>query len=397
MDGAKTCNPAPAEAASCCSSGSSKPANGSSNHVAPNPDGHTNNHAADDTGIRLGRDPDSVRKSVQHYYGEVIHRTEDLRTNACCTSKAPPANIRDLLRRVPEEITSKYYGCGSPFPAGITGRRILDLGCGTGRDCYVCSALVGESGFVTGVDMTSSQLDVAKRHVDEWTKSLGYKRTNMAFKQGSIESLTAAGVEPSSVDIAISNCVINLSPDKAGVLKEVGRVLSDGGEMYFSDIYCDRRIRKELRTHPMLLGECLGGALYTRDFIRLCHEAGFADPRVVESSPIVNNPEIQDLLGDTRFQSVTYRLFKIAGGLETCHEDYGQIATYLGAIPGHKHAYRFDQNYNFPTNKPTLVDGNTATILSKSWLSSFFSVIGGTDVHYGVFKGLQSGASWLLG
>lgn len=93
---------------------------------------------------------EAVRESVSKYYGEVLKTSDDLKTSACCTAKPPAPEVVAILRRVPEEIRSKYYGCGSPFPQGIEGKRVLDLGCGTGRDCYVCAALVGEKGSVTG-------------------------------------------------------------------------------------------------------------------------------------------------------------------------------------------------------------------------------------------------------
>jgi hypothetical protein len=97
---------------------------------------------------------------------QTLQASSDLKTSACCTAKAPPADVLAVLRQLPQEIIQKYYGCGSPFPAGLKGSwlRVLDLGCGTGRDCYVCAALVGEGGFVTGArragwDVQSSVLE----------------------------------------------------------------------------------------------------------------------------------------------------------------------------------------------------------------------------------------------
>ena len=227
-----------------------------------------------------GGGDDAVRSSVQTYYGETLQTSDDLKTSACCTPYDLPKRIRGILSNVPDEVKAKYYGCGSPTPQGIDGLRVLDLGSGSGRDCYVAAALVGESGRVTGVDMTDAQLDVAKKHAKSYcVETLGYNSPNMEFKKGTIEDLAAAGVGDESVDLIISNCVVNLSPDKPAVLSEAWRVLSCGGEFYFSDVYCDRRLPEEIRSHPVLLGECLGGAMYVEDFKRLCVATGFADPR----------------------------------------------------------------------------------------------------------------------
>lgn len=101
-----------------------------------------------------------VRDSVTKYYGETLKTSDDLKTSACCTPNALPKAIRDILSEVPDEVKAKYYGCGSPTPLGIQGLRVLDLGSGSGRDCYVASALVGAEGSVTGIDMTDAQLEV---------------------------------------------------------------------------------------------------------------------------------------------------------------------------------------------------------------------------------------------
>uniref|UniRef100_A0A7S0WXY5 Arsenite methyltransferase n=1 Tax=Chlamydomonas leiostraca TaxID=1034604 RepID=A0A7S0WXY5_9CHLO len=336
-------------------------------------------------GQHLGSDHDAVKASVQQYYGQELHSSSDLKTAACTSCKAPPPEIRAHLKDVPQEIKDRFYGCGTPLPLGITGLRVLDLGCGTGRDCYVAARLVGESGSVTGVDMTPEQLAVARKYVDSYTAQvLRYAKPNMRFVQGTIEKLE--GIADASQDLIISNCVINLSPDKASVLREAYRVLAPGGEMYFSDVYCDRRLPKELRTHPVLLGECLGGALYINDFLRLAREVGFTDPRSLEAEPIaINDAELAGAVGEAKFFSITYRLFKIPGRLETLCEDYGQVAVYKGTLPGHKHAYALDDHHRFIANKPMLVCGNTASMVEETWLKPHFIVTGNRDVHYGQF------------
>lgn len=328
----------------------------------------------------------SIRASVQTYYGEVLKGSDDLKTNACCTASAPPKEVREILKRVPDEIKAKYYGCGSPFPLGISGLRVLDLGCGTGRDCYVCAAMVGEGGFVTGVDMTPAQLEVAERHLQPYTQQLGYSKPNMRFVSGHIEDLASAGIADNSVDIVISNCVVNLSPNKEKVLEEVYRVLAPGGEMYFSDVYCDRRLPKELMQHEELLGECLAGALYINDFLRICRKVGFTDPRRVSVSGIeVKDPQLAALTGEATFYSITYRLFKIPDRLEDLCEDYGQVAIYKGTLPAYPHGYDLDDHHHLTKGKPMLVCGNTASMLSETWLAPHFTVTGNRSVHFGVF------------
>jgi SAM-dependent methyltransferase len=233
--------------------------------------------------------------------------------------------------------------------------------------------------------MTKEQLDVANAHVAEYTAKLGYARPNLRFVQGYIEFLAEAGVEPASMDLVISNCVVNLSPDKRRVLSNVYEVLREGGEFYFSDVYCDRRLPPSVRSHEVLLGECLAGALYIEDFRRLCHAVGFTDPRALSTSPIaVDDEELREVVGEARFYSITYRLFKLPD-LETLCEDYGQYAVYRGTIKGHASSYQLDDHHLFETGRPVLVCGNTADMLGKTWLGPHFDVVGSRERHFGLF------------
>ena len=100
---------------------------------------------------------------LQDYYGKVLQSTKDLKTSACIAAGKPHPLLRGLMARLPEEVQSRFYGCGVPVPLGIEGLRVLDLGSGSGRDCYLSAALVGEVGFVTGIDMTEEQLQVSCR------------------------------------------------------------------------------------------------------------------------------------------------------------------------------------------------------------------------------------------
>lgn len=325
-----------------------------------------------------------ISESVQNYYGQVLKSTDDLKTSACCTLDAMPVYLRQLLADIHPEVVERYYGCGSPLPVALDGCTVLDLGCGSGRDCYLLSRLVGESGKVIGVDMTEEQLAVAKRHGDWHAERYGYAQSNVEFVQGYIEDLASAGIADNSIDIVISNCVVNLSPDKQQVLSEILRVLKPGGELYFSDVYADRRIPQALKMEPILLGECLGGALYWEDFRRIMQGLACPDIRVVKESPIVlEDAEIEAKIGMVNFKSITVRAFKIP--LEDRCEDFGQVAVYKGTITEHPHAFDLDDHHHFEKGKPLRVCGNTYDMLGSSRYAAHFDLIGDKSIHFGLF------------
>jgi SAM-dependent methyltransferase len=326
-------------------------------------------------------------KEVQQYYGKELTQSSDLKTNACCTLEAPPKHILDALNLVHDEVQAKYYGCGLTIPNDLEGLRILDLGSGSGRDCYIASKLVGEKGEVVGVDMTDEQLAVANKYIDYHTEAFGYQTANVKFLKGNIETLDALDLEPGSFDLIISNCVINLATDKHKVLSDAFNLLKPGGEMYFSDVYSDRRIPNHLQEDQVLWGECLSGALYWNDFLKTAKKAGFTDPRSIENKPVtVENPELEEKLGDIKFFSVTYRLWKINGLEEDC-EDYGQAVKYLGTIDNHKTSFDLDDHHNFPKGKIMTVCGNTYNMLKQTRFEKHFDFYGDFETHYGIFEG----------
>ncbi|SFC93350.1 methyltransferase domain-containing protein [Streptomyces aidingensis] len=334
--------------------------------------------------------PNSIEESVKDYYGRVLQSSADLQTSACCTAQAPPRHIAEALREVHEEVKDRFYGCGSPIPPALDGATVLDLGCGSGRDCYVLSQLVGPAGRVIGVDMTEAQLAVARRHLDFHAERFGF--ANVEFHQGYIEDLASVGIEEASVDVVVSNCVLNLSPDKPRVFAEIFRVLKPGGELYFSDVFADRRIPPALLQDPVLVGECLSGALYTEDFRRVLAAAGCADARVVSRAPVtLAGPEIEQKIGFVGFSSLTIRALNLP--LEDRCEDYGQVAVYRGTVPTAAHAFELDDHHIFPVGKPVLVCGNTADILSGSRYAEHFDIIGDKTMHHGLFPCGPAGAT----
>ncbi len=322
---------------------------------------------------------------VKEYYGKKLSSKSDLKTSACCTSDSIPEQHREILGQIEGEILEKFYGCGSPLPPELEGRTVLDLGCGTGRDVYLASKLVGPHGKVIGVDMTEEQLAVARKYIYSQMERFGYSEPNVEFLHGYIEDLKSVGIEDNSIDVVISNCVINLSPDKEAVFSEISRVLKPGGELYFSDVYAGRRVPEHLQEDPILYGECLTGALYIEDFRRILLKLGIRDFRVVSQRPLtIDDPKIKAKLGMIDFYSMTIRVFKL-DSLEDICEDYGQVAVYKGTIPEFPHRFVLDDHHEFIAGKPMLVCGNTAAMLQETRYAKHFDVMGDRSVHYGPF------------
>ena len=340
--------------------------------------GFTTARAAD------GAPAQSRREIVQRYYGETLKTSADLKTSACCPADAIPAHVRALLANVHEEVQARFYGCGSPIPPLLDGCTVLDLGCGTGRDSFLLSQLVGAQGRVIGIDMTDAQLQVANHYVAWHMDRFGYRTPNVRFVKGVIEDLAAAGIADESVDVVVSNCVINLSADKRAVFREIFRVLKPGGELLFADIFAGRRLPPELAEDPVLVGECLGGALYIEDFRRLLLDLGIRDYRVVSARPVtIEDEEIAARLGPVSFFSMTIRAFKL--DLEDRCEDYGQVAVYRGTIPHHEPAFALDDHHLFEAGRALPVCGNTAAMLAETRYGPHFTVIGDRSRHFGLF------------
>jgi len=326
-----------------------------------------------------------MHEQVKQYYGEALQSSADLKTSACCDVSSLPAWFKPLLAGIHPEVLARYYGCGLVCPPLLEGCRVLDLGCGSGRDVYALAQLVGARGEVVGVDMTDAQLEVAERHRAWHAERFGFD--NVRFLHGSIERLDELPLAAGSFDVIVSNCVVNLSPDKDAVLAGIQRLLKPGGEFHFSDVYAGRRVPATVREDPVLYGECLGGALYWNDFLRLAHRQGFADPRLLEDRPLaITAPELAARLGSLRFFSATHRLFKLAD-LETACEDYGQAVIYRGTVPGHPASFTLDAHHVMETGKVFPVCGNTWRMLADTRFSPHFEFIGDFSRHYGIFTG----------
>jgi arsenite methyltransferase len=217
--------------------------------------------------------PTPIHDAVREHYASRA-RVE----NSCCdTSECCGSDNRiypvELLADLPEDIANFSLGCGDPITLAElkTGQVVLDLGSGGGLDCFLAAKKVGESGRVIGVDMTPEMIARARANAER----LG--AANVEFRQGYLEDLP---LEESSIDVVISNCVINLSPDKSRVFREIFRVLKPGGRIAVSDIVTNGQLPEALRNDMDAWGACVSGALDMRDYERNLNEAGFVTVNV---------------------------------------------------------------------------------------------------------------------
>ncbi|MCX6992354.1 MAG: arsenite methyltransferase [Kiritimatiellaeota bacterium] len=227
-----------------------------------------------------------TRQMVQQHYGRVAETDGQAPGCAsgggskCCEAGAPPADLRATARRLgysekqlatlPENV-NLGVGCGNPVAMALLkqGETVLDLGSGAGIDCFIAAQAVGPAGRVIGVDMTPGMLHKARA-------SIG-KRTNVEFRLGEIEHLPVAD---NSVDVIMSNCVINLSPEKQQVFNESYRVLRPGGHLAISDVVQIKSFTGTRWKGAKHLSACISGSVTVQALKTMLHEAGFADVRI---------------------------------------------------------------------------------------------------------------------
>ncbi|MBN1680707.1 MAG: arsenite methyltransferase [Anaerolineae bacterium] len=228
---------------------------------------------------------DTIHDAVQEHYGSIVERVQQSQASSCCgdSSQSAAADCEcsstlydpQLLENLPVDVTGLSLGCGDPVTIAALnpGETVLDLGSGGGIDCFLAAKQVGESGYVIGVDMTPQML--AKANANK--VKMGVE--NVEFRKGYIEDLP---VKDNTIDVMISNCVINLSPDKAAVFADVFRVLKPGGRMSISDIVTEGDFSPELQANMDSWAECVSGAIDAEQYAGLIREAGFVNIEVVD-------------------------------------------------------------------------------------------------------------------
>lgn len=220
----------------------------------------------------MQKSTDEVRSKVQDYYAERV-----VNSSSCCGPEASFSGDKfyelDLTGEVPSDVSDFSMGCGDPITHAELkpGEWVLDLGSGGGLDCFLAAKAVGEDGFVIGIDMTPEMLERAQAMADK----LGFK--NIEFRKGFLEDLP---VEDGKIDVVISNCVINLSPDKQNVFKEIYRTLKPGGRISVSDIVRNGELPEHMLNDMQSWSACEAGALSTAEYTDGLLEAGFVDIKV---------------------------------------------------------------------------------------------------------------------
>lgn len=227
----------------------------------------------------------NIHQVVQNRYGSLAEQVPLVQATSCCGDTQPSAaadcgcssDLYDpqLLGDLPVDVTGLSLGCGDPVTIAAlnAGETVLDLGSGGGIDCFLAAKQVGPEGYVIGVDMTPQML--AKANASK--VKLGVD--NVEFRKGYIEDLP---VKDGTTDVVMSNCVINLSPDKAAVFAEVFRVLKPGGRASISDIVTEGEFSPALRADMNSWSECVSGAIDVEQYTTLMRDAGFENVEVVD-------------------------------------------------------------------------------------------------------------------
>ncbi len=229
-----------------------------------------------------------IKKTVSEAYGKIVQDSESCcEPSSCCDtgevdSKSYLRKIgytEEEIKSIPDEANLSL-GCGNPTGVGelAEGEVVLDLGSGAGADCLLAAKKVGKEGSVIGVDMTPEMIEKARENARK------HNITNVDFRLGEIENLPLAD---NTVDVVISNCVINLSADKARVFGEIYRVLKPGGRISISDIALQEELPKEIKSLDQAYVSCIAGALLLSEYERIVRDQGFKDVEIVNKKASV--------------------------------------------------------------------------------------------------------------
>ncbi len=261
----------------------------------------------------------SIHNVVREHYAERIKNSASCCGPSDCCSAESSLYPSDLLATLPEGESTVSYGCGDPITLASLepGQTVLDLGSGAGLDCFFAANKVGKMGHVIGVDMTPEMIERAR------SSAKRLNLNNVEFRQGYLEDLP---VDANIVDVIISNCVINLSPDKSKVFSEAFRVLKPGGKLAVSDIVTDGPLPQSIKKSLSAWAGCVAGAVEAEDYVGMMREVGFTD---ISIKPVFFDKETVDAAIDNMDDIVE---------LKTISHDDVYKAVYSAKITAYKPA-----------------------------------------------------------
>ena len=292
---------------------------------------------------------DVITQAVSERYARAVTNGEEM----CCPTGYDHEDLRTFI---PEPVLKVSYGCGTPV--GLTtvqpGETVLDIGSGGGIDCFEASRRVGPTGRVIGIDMTEEMLAFARTHAPTVATNLGYSETNVDFRKGQAEAMP---VKNEDVDLIVSNCVINLSPDKPKVFQEMFRILRRGGRFSISDIVADQNVPNYMIHDKEKWGDCLSGALPLHEYWNGLRAAGFLGIHQVNLIP-------WRVIDGIHFLSITLTGYKLTNppattsAFATLKGPFSQVTDELG------HAFK--------RGIPEPIDRETAALLQSPFYQGLF-------------------------
>ncbi len=293
---------------------------------------------------------DDITKVVSERYARAAATAEQM----CCPTGY---DFDDLKQFIPEEVLKISYGCGTPV--GLETVRpeetVLDIGSGGGIDCFEAVRRVGPGGMVIGLDMTHAMLDIARRNAPVVARNLGYSFCNVEFREGMAEAMP---VTDATIDLIISNCVINLAPDKNKVFQEMYRVLRPGGRFTISDIVADQLVPQYLIHDKEKWGDCLSGALTVQDYFGGLTGVGFRGIHLVKS-------QAWRVIDGIHFVSLTLTGYKLGRAAEPNGVRFATLRGPFSRVID-------EQGRSYQRGEPIAIDAPDTLLLTTPLLRSLF-------------------------
>lgn len=310
---------------------------------------------------------------------------EELYVKLACDKKCLPEHVAEIRQQLPMGIVNGALDSGNVLPPALEGCKVVELGCGNGANAFIAAKLVGEGGHVIAIDNDDAVIATAEKNHEAIAQRWGFDNVEFVCADMADLSFIADG----SVDVVIANCSISLADDKRHVFDEVYRILAYGGELYFRDLYTDRRPSREFADAAVEEAPILAGALYIEDLRRLMGECGWKNLRYMEFSKEVSVGDTRffELAGDTRFFTATVRAVKLPDLIEDICEKYGQTVVYNGGIAGMEDGFILDREHTYKTGVESSACGNPAAIVGETRYGKYFTVNGDRTHHDGACCG----------